>query len=374
MKSFFKLSLISLIATQCLSQFADTTATDNIVTNDNVNTGSISNTGTIGNTGATDNTEAAGNTGVTGETNPSQGTSATTGTGNVAAVYTECKKPGQFVLTFDDGPQIGTTARCLDVLKKNGIIGTFFINSANYVDLPNNPEAQALVKRAYEEGHDIGSHTYQHKDLFLAIQENSLEINVDKNNEMINSIIGRQPVFFRPPLGNGGFTKEYCAKMGIPYDPQTEVVREYLGERGMKVIMWNADTQDWNNKGNVDNSIAELGKSVNPKNPQTSSFITLIHDVHEYSVDVILQRVIDYVRDKGYQFVSLAECIGEAPYIDGYNPNQPKPGTTNNNIMKPQNTQSLGNEPLDLESSSIKSIAYSIIIIASITIINAFLY
>lgn len=258
----------------------------------------------------------------------------TTGTDGLASVYTECKKPGQFVLTFDDGPQIGTTSRCLDILKQNGIIGTFFVNSANYVDLPNNLEAQALVKRAYDEGHDIGSHTYQHKDLFLALDENSMEINVDRNNEVIKSIIGHQPVFFRPPLGNGGFTQEYCTSLNIPYDPRTETIRQYLYERDMKVIMWNADTQDWNNKGNVENSLAELGKSVEAKNPQTSSFITLIHDVHDYSVDVILQRVIDYVKGKGYRFVSLAECIGEAPYIDGYNPNQPNDSTINSNATQ----------------------------------------
>ncbi|OUM68533.1 carbohydrate esterase family 4 protein, partial [Piromyces sp. E2] len=231
-------------------------------------------------------------------------------------VYTECKKPGQFVLTFDDGPNVGTTEKALNVLKKNGIIGTFFINSANYVDLLNSPEARNLVKQAFDEGHDIGSHTYQHKDLFIAMDENSMELNVDKNNEVINSIIGHTPVFFRPPLGNGGFTKEYCTSLNIPYDSRTEQVRQYLGDRGMKVIMWNADTQDWNNKGNVQNSINELAKSVNApgKSPQNSSFITLIHDVHEYSVDVILQQVIDYVKQQGYQIVSLSECIGEPPY------------------------------------------------------------
>ncbi|ORX60750.1 glycoside hydrolase/deacetylase [Piromyces finnis] len=326
-------------------------------------------------------------------------------TGTLATVYTECKKPGQFVLTFDDGPNAGTTERALNVLKKNGIIGTFFVNSANYVDLVNSVEARNIVKRAYEEGHDIGSHTYQHKDLFLAMEEGSLEINVDKNNEVISSIIGRTPVFFRPPLGNGGFTKEYCTAMNIPYDMRTEQVRQYLGERGMKVIMWNADTQDWNNKGNVQNSINELAKSLNAigKSPQNSSFITLIHDVHDYSVDVILQQVIDYVKQNGYQIVSLAECIGEAPYLDGYNPNQSTANqstntgattgtmpTVNSNInTEPGMNMNVGNtntatstlnsnsslgKPIDLESASIKNFINSIFTVIFLALLNTLLY
>jgi len=240
------------------------------------------------------------------------------------------------------------------------------------------------------------------------MDEGSLELNVDKNNEVINSIIGHTPVFFRPPLGNGGFTKEYCESLNIPYDPRTEQVRQYLGERGMKVIMWNADTQDWNNKGNVQNSINELAKSVNApgKSPQNSSFITLIHDVHEYSVDVILQQVIDYVKQQGYQIVSLSECIGETPYIDGYNPNQPKStvvsqtisnteqsmnmnannngatnsGATNNGAINSDTsnagqTQSLnGNKTIDLESSSIKTIVSSVFTVLLFSLLNALIY
>lgn len=255
-----------------------------------------------------------------------------------AKVFTECKKPGQFVLTFDDGPKVATTPKALEILKKNGIKATFFINAKNYVDLPNDPEAQKVVKAVFEAGHDIGSHTYEHKDLFQAIAEGSMKLNVDDNNALIKKIIGYTPVFFRPPLGNGGFTKEYCSTHGIQYDPRTEDVRKYLGERGMKIIMWNADTQDWGSEGNVQNAINTLDLSVGPKSPKDSSFITLLHDVHEYTVNVILQEVIDYIKKKGYKFVSLSECIGEAPYREGRNPHQ-KLGDANLDISAAEPTE-----------------------------------
>jgi len=310
----------------------------------------------------------AGAAGAAGAAAAASNNKTTNQTGGLATVYTECLKPGQFVLTFDDGPKMETTPKALEVLKQNGIKGTFFINSANYVDLENSAEARNLVQTVFEAGHDIGSHTYQHKDLFQAMEEGLLELNVDKNNEIIQSIIGYTPVFFRPPLGNGGFTQEYCAARNIAYDPRTEQVRKYLGERGMKVIMWNADTQDWASENNVENAINQLALSVSGQSPQNASFITLLHDVHPYTVDVILQEVINYVRQQGYEFVSLSECIGEAPYLEGYNPNQFVAGETGSNLIDGDE------EELILESSSIKNVVTSLTAVLVYSIINILLY
>ncbi|MBQ1374931.1 MAG: polysaccharide deacetylase family protein, partial [Clostridia bacterium] len=61
-------------------------------------------------------------------------------------------------LTFDDGPS-KYTPRLLDGLKERGAKATFFMlgNCANTYP--------ATVKRAYEEGHQIASHTYDHPRL-----------------------------------------------------------------------------------------------------------------------------------------------------------------------------------------------------------------
>jgi len=382
MKSFLKLASIALLASQCLGQLGQT-QTSQLNQNSQSNGMNQSVQGTA--TQADTNQSGLGQTGQANTSQTGQTTQTTGQTGQnisanapLAPVFTECKKPGQFVLTFDDGPNINvpSTTKCLDVLKKNGIIGTFFINSNNYVQLDINEQARAVVKRAFDEGHDIGSHTYNHESLFKSLDEGTLELNVDKNNEVIKSIIGLTPIFIRPPEGNGGFTEEYCASHGIPYDPKTETVRKYLGERGMKVIMWNADTQDWNNQGNVQNSLTELAKSVRAPgaSPQTNSFITLLHDVHEYSVDVILQETIDFIKKEGYQIVSLAECLGEAPYLEGYNKNTPASAPTPTAILNKNAGQSLGADTeFDLESSSIKIVA-SMASMVILAIINALLY
>ncbi|ORX45983.1 glycoside hydrolase/deacetylase, partial [Piromyces finnis] len=228
-----------------------------------------------------------------------------------AIVYTSCLKPGQFVLTFDDGPNPETTPIALEVLEKYNIKGTFFINAINWSNLIEDPSAVETVRKTYAAGHDIGSHTYRHKDLYSAIEDNTLKENVDDMTELIESIIGVRPAYFRPPSGIGGY---------IETDPQkkemSEMIQEYLGDRGYSIIMWGTDTRDWQYKEDVDMVIETLNEQLaNPKvSPKTHSFITLLHDVHPTTVNIILPAVIEYVQSLGYTFVSLSECIGVSPY------------------------------------------------------------
>ena len=62
-------------------------------------------------------------------------------------------------LTFDDGPHPVYTEELLDGLKKRKVMATFFL-------IGNNIEGnEEIVKRMAEEGHLIGSHTYNHVQL-----------------------------------------------------------------------------------------------------------------------------------------------------------------------------------------------------------------
>src|SRR6185312_14499507 len=62
----------------------------------------------------------------------------------------------ELVLTFDDGPWPGTTAKVLDALKKECVHATFFLLGRN---VAANPQ---LARRALAEGHSLGHHTYSH--------------------------------------------------------------------------------------------------------------------------------------------------------------------------------------------------------------------
>ncbi|ORX80696.1 glycoside hydrolase/deacetylase [Anaeromyces robustus] len=228
-----------------------------------------------------------------------------------AKVYTSCLLPGQFALTFDDGPNPKTTPKALKVLEKYNIKGTFFINAENWSSLNDDPEAIETVRKIYTAGHDIGSHTYYHKDCFEALKDNTLQQNIDDMTDKIESIIGVRPSYFRPPNGNGGYDEVDKKKKEM-----SNTIRNYLGDRGYNIIMWGTDTRDWQYKENVNKVIETLNEQLaDPKvSPETDSFITLLHDVYPSTVNTVLPAVIEYIQKLGYKIVPLSECIGVPPY------------------------------------------------------------
>ena len=64
--------------------------------------------------------------------------------------------PKEVVLTFDDGPEPGPTARILDALRRECVRATFFLLGRNAIAHPE------LARRALAEGHTLGYHSFSH--------------------------------------------------------------------------------------------------------------------------------------------------------------------------------------------------------------------
>ena len=64
--------------------------------------------------------------------------------------------PKEVVLTFDDGPWPGPTAKVLDALKRECVHASFFLLGRNAAAAP------ALAKREIAEGHTVAHHTFAH--------------------------------------------------------------------------------------------------------------------------------------------------------------------------------------------------------------------
>jgi peptidoglycan/xylan/chitin deacetylase (PgdA/CDA1 family) len=62
----------------------------------------------------------------------------------------------EVVLTFDDGPEPGSTARVLDALKHECVKASFFVLGRQSIAHP------ALVRRELAEGHTVAYHTFGH--------------------------------------------------------------------------------------------------------------------------------------------------------------------------------------------------------------------
>ncbi|MCM3401271.1 polysaccharide deacetylase family protein [Cytobacillus oceanisediminis] len=98
----------------------------------------------------------------------------------------------EIVLTFDDGPDPAYTPKILDILKKYEVKGTFFIVGENALMHPQ------LVNRIYDEGHEIGNHTFTHPDI-TSITPSRLRMELNATQRLIQGITGHSMTLFRPP-------------------------------------------------------------------------------------------------------------------------------------------------------------------------------
>jgi len=100
--------------------------------------------------------------------------------------------PDKVAISFDDGPDPEWTPKILDVLKREHATGTFFL-IGNQAD-----KFSSITKRIYDEGNEIGNHTFFHPDISeLSPTMVKLELNVTES--LFASRLGVRSLMFRPP-------------------------------------------------------------------------------------------------------------------------------------------------------------------------------
>lgn len=104
----------------------------------------------------------------------------------------------EIALTFDDGPSSYTPA-VLDLLKQYDARGTFFVMGREVERYPD------ILKRMADEGHEIGNHTYDFNAKEVNKFFSSIDLNsIKRNQELIESVSGQRPRFYRSPGGQMG--------------------------------------------------------------------------------------------------------------------------------------------------------------------------
>src|SRR5579864_2916966 len=134
----------------------------------------------------------------------------------------------KIALSFDDGPDRRWTPKILDILKEKKVPGIFFVigDQAN--------RAPDLLKREYNEGHEIGNHTFTHPQ-FDNISRTQLKWELNLTQRLIESTLGVKSLLFRPPYGID-HQPEYAEEVAqLPY-PQ---------ELGYIIVGQRIDPDDW---------------------------------------------------------------------------------------------------------------------------------
>jgi peptidoglycan/xylan/chitin deacetylase (PgdA/CDA1 family) len=201
-------------------------------------------------------------------------------------------------LTFDDGPSPVHTPRVLDTLAAHGARATFFITGTSIAG------NEALLRRMRDEGHIVANHQWSHR----VATSSQFRGWVTRERDLLRSIAGDMPLYFRYPYGAMASWKE------------TILRAEGYADGG---VGWDIDTLDWDFGPDGVASRPEVPAAyrrdfdgyVMMRLAQRGGGVMLFHDVQSITAQRLDGLLARLARD-GYRFGELprkrAGFIGDA--------------------------------------------------------------
>ncbi|MDT0401106.1 polysaccharide deacetylase family protein [Streptomyces edwardsiae] len=191
---------------------------------------------------------------------------------------------GYVGLTFDDGPSTGTTMSLLNALKQNGLRATMF-NQGQYAAA--NP---SLVRAQVDAGMWVANHSYTHPHM-TQLSQSQMDSEIARTQQAIAGAGGGTPKLFRPPYGETNST-----------------LRAVEAKYGLTEIIWDVDSQDWNN--------ASTDAIVQAASRLTSGQVILMHDWPANTIAAI-PRIAQNLASRGLCAGMISPQTGRAVAPDG---------------------------------------------------------
>lgn len=201
----------------------------------------------------------------------------------VLPIYKVKTEENKVALTMNCAWSADDIDRILETLEKNEVKITFFI-VGEWAE--KYPEA---VKKIYEAGHEIGTHSNTHPDVEQLSAEKNLE-EIKLGVEKLQKITGEKTRLYRTPYG------EY-----------NDTVINTARENGYYTIQWNIDTLDY--KGLTGD---EMWGRIKEKLQKGS--IILTHNGTEHTADS-LDMLLKNIKTNGYQVTTVSDLIYKDNYI-----------------------------------------------------------
>lgn len=147
-----------------------------------------------------------------------------------------------------------------------------------------------MVKRIFDEGHQVGSHTWSHPNLDHLKSEDR-KIEVLKGEQAIFNVIGKRPAFMRAPYVRCG---SECQKD--------------MKALGYHIADWQYDSADWMQKQEpVEHTVARLTADI--KNHRNGSMFLIQHDTRK-SAPKLTRALLEYIDASDWKATTLVECVG----------------------------------------------------------------
>src|SRR5699024_2034795 len=189
----------------------------------------------------------------------------------------EAKDKKYIALTFDDGPEEGSTEQILDTLQQYDADATFFMLGEKAQENPG------LAKRVADEGHEVANHSITHPDL-ANLDQNQVRNEMLDSQRQIEEATGTKPNLFRPPYGS-----------------RSDSVDTVANETDQQLVFWDIDTMDWKNQ-----DPQEMGEIIEEQVHPGS--VILMHDIHQTSADAV-PEILATLKSQGYEFVKVSDVI-----------------------------------------------------------------
>ncbi|MBN1383740.1 MAG: polysaccharide deacetylase family protein [Elusimicrobia bacterium] len=187
-------------------------------------------------------------------------------------------------LTFDDGPRPAVLKKILATLEKENVKATFFVVGMNVKLYPE------YTKKYIQLGHEIGNHTYSHRNYY--------ELKKKKNMEEIGRIISQELDDCEMAIQRASGIKPLFMRMPNGFISPT--VKKIAKEKKYIVVNWTFGC-DWH-KNSRKELIDKYLRSVE------SGAVFIFHE--KEATAEALPAIIEGIKKKGYKIVSLRKILG----------------------------------------------------------------
>jgi len=207
----------------------------------------------------------------------------------------------EVVITFDDGPLPRYSQPILDILAAQCVKVTFFMVGSMAREFPD------AVRRAYDAGHTIGTHTQDHPLRMNKIPMQDVLWEIDEGIASVAGALG-DPTHLSPFFRVPGFAR-------------TEPMEEELAGRSLVTFSTDVTADDWYHIGPgqiVSRAISRLearGKGI-----------LLLHDIHQHTA-AALPGLLKELKAHGFRIVHVVPAPRHEPVSAAAEPTPSVPHT-----------------------------------------------
>ncbi|KAI8827961.1 hypothetical protein BJ741DRAFT_627955 [Chytriomyces cf. hyalinus JEL632] len=204
------------------------------------------------------------------------------------AIISQCSNMAVWGTSFDDGPS-EFTPTLLDWFSKTQHKTTFFVIGNNVISYPD------ALYRAFQEGHQLASHTWSHPDL-KSLSDDDVVAELVYGIMAIRTITGKTPKYYRPPMGN-----------------VDDRVQALAGMMGLTTVVWSHDSEDWTFAGKPEmRNVLTAFRQWMDQGVQGA--ISLEHDLWSDTVEVGIQAM-ELLVNNNRTIVPVSDCLQDpTPY------------------------------------------------------------